>query len=246
MNLYDVASRKKWFINNPLFTRDEVTLKHPINVLSMFYEVPNDKISINHPINRVDYFPMQKTRFYFYTKSHKRSLFDNPKVDLIYGGFPRKGKRNKFLKEYFFNLDKISSEVYGKIFKDLKDLSTNKTIVSPEVPYCDVILKNKDGLATIIPAEIGYNDNCITPRIVEALMSGLICFIQEPFDKTHKIFEEDFLYVNSGEELQDKILKLKSDSSLYDKLIKYQESVLNEFKNKDLGTELLNIINRGR
>ena len=83
------------------------------------------------------------------------------------------------------------------------------------VEYTKFISRLKDGLATCIIGDKWYEGRHITQRIYEGILAGVITFIDVDFDPQRKIFEknkklQDFLYVSSRRELEDKIIMLRN------------------------------------
>lgn len=242
MELTHIIQNRPFWTNNPLCELSELTLPKQINFISMF-EDPDIvyKAHSNIDIKQIYKCPLYLT--HDDSRPVKQPLFGKS-IDLIYGGFGRSQKRNAFYKEYFFNQSDIVVELYGTVEKDIKDLNVGNCIVSPRVPYNQVLSKNATALSTIIPAEKGYNNNCITPRLIEALLSGCICFIQNEFDTEHNILVDDFFYVNSGDELKHKIIQLKSNMEFYNSKLTHQNAVLRKLRAKDLGKILVNIVDK--
>ena len=79
--------------------------------------------------------------------------------------------------------------------------------------------------------------------MIEAIYSDLVCFIENDFDKDHKIFTfSDFLYVTSGDELEKKILELKNNNNLYYDILSNQKEVLKTISTPSLGKILKDIL----
>ncbi len=239
-NLKDEICNKSWWKDNPLCDDNDLTLPS-IYILSMFSD--NELVKkVHSKIDIVNIYNVPVYRLHIDDRSFSQPLFGKT-VDLIYGGGSRHGKRNKFYQEYFIDLsDEFSVELYGKIQNDLVGIDLKNCLFSKTVPYKDVLTKNATALATVIPSEKYYNNNCITPRIAEALMSDTICFIEDKFDESHKIFSNEFFYVSSGEELKQKLMKIKSNIDFYNSLLEYQRSILKKWSRIDLGDILDNII----
>lgn len=156
-------------------------------------------------------------------------------TDLIYGGSFRSGKRLQKMLDYFFNKN-IVVELFGNLEKsNFKDSLVQKyPIFSGKVPANMVISKNSEALATIVIGDQNYNNNTVTLRVYESLLSDAIVFIDNDFDTEHKILNDDFLYVNSGKELEEKILLLKSDNSLRNKYLQNQKQLAEDLRSKQI------------
>ena len=241
IELVSVIKNRKFWENNPLCELNDLKLPLNINFLSMFEnEEIVKKYNKNISIKSICKIPIYLT--HLDNRPKQPSLFGKS-TDLIYGGFNRNKKRNNFYKEYFFTRKNISSEIYGTVQKDVIGINTGNTLLTDRVAYKDILQKNMTGLATIIPAEIGYNNNCITPRLVEALASNLVCFIEEEFDNSHKIFNDDFWYVKCGNELEEKIIELKNSPKLYAEILKIQNEKLEKLNKNTLGYDIISVMN---
>lgn len=213
---------------------EELVLPRNIRILSMFNN-PDMVKEVHKEVEISDIYTIPIYKTHVDGRKCEKPLFGRS-VDLIYGGFGRSRKRNNFYIDYFINRDKISTELYGTIKdKDLLGVDIKKCLISGAIAYDDVLSKNSTALCTIIPAEDGYNNNCVTPRIIEALLSDTICFVENDFDTAHKIFEDDFFYCSSGDELENKILQLKENRSMYSEKLKIQREVMKKLLSVDLG-----------
>lgn len=163
-----------------------------------------------------------------------------PEVDLIYGGACRSHFREAKMLDYFFDRD-INVELYGSIkLKNFKDDDYNKPPkFSPKVKADEILDKNSTALATIIIGDKNYNNNTVTLRFYESILSGTITFIDNDFDPEHKLLKDDYFYVNNGDELEDKIKELKRNRSLVDELKKRQFDCLPKDKLSDILKEVL-------
>ena len=108
--------------------------------------------------------------------------------------------------------------------------------------YQDVIDTNARGFATLITGDKNYRNNVVTLRLAESIYANCICFIDEIYDIDHFIFDNDFVYVNTKEEISNKILQLKQDKDLYNSIIKMQHDKLKEMQTRDCMKLLLDII----
>lgn len=239
--LTNVLRGRKFWEDAPMCSLEELVLPSDIKILSMFNN--QDIVRKAHKdieISDIYTIPIYKT--HVDGRKCNEPLFGRT-VDLIYGGFGRSKKRNNFYIDYFINRNKITTELYGTIKnKDLSGVNTKKCSLTEEVNYEEVLSKNATALCTIIPAEEGYNNNCITPRFIEALLSDTICFIENDFDIEHRIYGDNFFYCSSGDELENKILQLKENYSFYIEKLKIQQEVREKLLSADLGKILFDAI----
>ena len=75
----------------------------------------------------------------------------------------------------------------------------------------------------------------ITLRFAESLLANCVTFIDEDFDVKHRIYPNfDFFYVNSGNEIEQKINLLKANKILYERLIEIQHRKVEEMRLNNL------------
>ena len=171
---------------------------------------------------------------------HTNSFVENTgEVDLILGTSYRGGRRKKKYIDYFFNRESLKIEFYGLI----KEADFGKSIKNLKKPIftakledvTKIIEKNSTGFATIIIGDKNYNNNMITLRFAESLLANCVTFIDEEFDIKHKIYPNfDFFYVNSGDELEQKINFLKENKKYYEKILEIQHQKVEEMRLNNL------------
>ena len=243
VDYYKHIEKKSW--NN--YSPEDFKLKHNINIISQFKDEEKiKKIFKGVEIGNFIFKPIQLWCLEYQEKFIPTNI--EKKVDLIYGGSYRAGNRREKMLRYFFNRDRISVEMYGNIdieqFKITdKDNIHSVPVFTGKVLPNEVLPKNSEGLATVLLGDKNYNDNTMTPRFIEALMAKVICFIDNDFDPSHSLLNDEFFYVNSGEELENKVLEIKNSEEFHNKLINIQNAKLNEILQYDLGKDLYNYIN---
>lgn len=172
-------------------------------------------------INKVIHFPFERFPLVTIENPSYNNIVDNPFYDLSYGGTFRGGKREKdMIKFYFGYSDDIKVEMFGKIKESNFNKDLIKDLRKPEfnkaVSYNDFTKKMSDSLATVIIGDPIYKqlDN-LAQRIYESIMTGNITFIDASYDYNKRVFTDkeliDFNYVNSREEVEDRIRKLRND-----------------------------------
>ena len=108
---------------------------------------------------------------------------------------------------------------------------------------CDkVIDENALGFATIVVGENGYNNHIHTIRQYESILANCITFIDNDFDAGHTIYDNEFLYVHSGKELENKIKQLRNDKSLYENCILSQMDFIDRKSKVNYVDQLLSYI----
>ena len=239
VDYYKLIENKPW--NN--YNKDDFKLKHDIIVLSQ----AKDEQSVRkiHKVNIKDvvYVPWQEWKLY----TEEPITNDNKTFDLIYGGCFRSGRREKKFTDYFFNKD-LNIKLYGNIKR--KQFSITDTVSEPtffpKINNTDVLAANSEAYATILLGDANYNNNVVTLRFIEALLSNIVCFIDDDFDKQHTLLPDEFFYVRSGAELESKIKQIKNDKELYFKLLKIQRDTLLILKIKNLPKYVGNILKEVR
>ena len=132
--------------------------------------------------------------------------------------------------------------MYGNIRESQFKLPYTKApTFAKKVPADEVVKYNSRALATLILGDSNYNNNIVTLRFIEALMSNCICFIDNDFDKVHSLLPDEF-YVNNGLELEAKVKKLKTDSTYYNFLINQQRQVLQNIIQNNMPEKLYHAI----
>lgn len=218
VNYWELIKNKPW--NN--YREEDFKLKFPIDIISQGKDLEiARKIHKNIDIDNIVYVPLNEWGAFLLQPVYES---ERP-IDLIYGGNFRSGRREKKFIDYFFNKD-ISVEMYGNIRESQFKLPYTKApTFAKKVPADEVVKYNSRALATLILGDSNYNNNIVTLRFIEALMSNCICFIDNDFDKVHSLLPDEF-YVNNGLELEAKVKKLKTDSTYYNFLINQQRQVL--------------------
>ena len=233
-----LIKNKPW--NN--YSEDEFTLKNDIIILSQAYNLDIvKKIHKNINIKDIIYVPFEQWKLYTepVIKNSRKT------VELIYGGSFRTGRREKKFVEYFFNRN-IGVEIYGNMkldqFKNVENLKA--PVFTGKINNSEVLKKNSTALSTIIMGDNNYNNNIVTLRFIEALMSDTICFIDNDFDTEHRLMD-DYFYVHNGEELETKIEEIKQNEEFYKGLLYLQNNKLLELLNNNLPKQILDILEKG-
>lgn len=238
VNYWEIIKNKPW--NN--YKEEDFKLKFPINIISQGRDL-NTAIKIHKnkvTINCVYYVPLNEWGAFLL----KPVQNNNRPVDLIYGGSFRGGKREKKLIDYYFLQNNLNVELYGTIrldqFKKLPEGVTVPTFAK-KVPADKIVEYNSKALATVIIGDKDYQDNMVTLRFIEALLSDCICFIDHDFDKNHYLMPEPF-YVHNGLELNEKINKLKTDINYYNSMLAQQRLILQNIVNQNMPEKLYHTI----
>ena len=149
---------------------------------------------------------------------------DNPEFDLIYGGSWRGGLRNKKMNDYFGQKD-LKIKLFGNIPEN--KIENEDVTFEKKVKPDQVLRNNNSAMCTIVFGDKNYNDNMVTLRLWESLLSRTIVFIDNDFDRIKELNFPDFLYVENGEELSDKIKILKEEPDIYHLVRKSLDEYIN-------------------
>lgn len=225
-------------------TESDVKINAPFYVISQFKNL--DNFIKRKTLPQIDVKKIKTIDFgVWMLKDYKNKFVQNTgEYDFIYGGSFRGGKRENKYKDFFFNRT-VNTAVYGsmkaKNFKTL--LNTDiEPIWLGRVNSTEVIKTNAKGFSTVVVGEKDYNNNIETIRIYEAILAGCIVFIDNDFDSNHIIFNNDFNYIKSGIEIDEKIKQLKNNQKLYNDIIENQLKYIERKSKIDYITEILNFI----
>src|SRR5271154_4075773 len=219
---------KNWERGELEIVRDDIIyLSQPFDVgrvMSNFGKNEVRPMSVQHfPFEK---FPCLTTECYLteFTDANGSLKFNsNPEVDLSYGGTMRGGKRfTKMVKFYLGHPPEISVEMFGKI--DASDflgrtLDRLPTFTGP-IRYDQMMPKMNKALAHCVIGDPYYEEiNDMPQRTYESIMANVVTFIDYDMDKLRRVYGRDkvladFLYVQDRQELSEKILLLKTDTSL--------------------------------
>jgi hypothetical protein len=142
--------------------------------------------------------------------------------DVIYGGSYRSGRREAKMNKYLFDTE-YDVEIFGNASLDQFKLPYTKApTFTGKVAQTEFVSKTSTGIASIIIGDPNYNNNMITLRVWETMLSDAICFIDQDFDPNYEILQNQYFYVSAKEELERKIKEIKNDAALCKQLLDYQ------------------------
>ena len=220
--------------------RSYVDINNEVSVISHFSDI-KDIFNMNsktyNNIVKSIYFPFSQ-----WVLTNSRYVKNLGQYDLIYGGlFRTSNKKNGFEKYYIDS--KLPTYLYGTTKADLVngklgDVSHIK--FGERVKPDKVIETNTKGLCTVVLGTPHCDDSAVTLRVFESILSNCVTFIDEPFDSSHYIFGDfDFLYVNTTEELVEKVKKVKEDEEFRQMVLAKQHEFIDRCKEQNL-PELMN------
>lgn len=219
-----------------------------IKYLSQAYNIDSVKMLIKKSgisIENITYFPIE-----MYGCLKKIVPFNpNPEFDLIYGGSHRGKKRIKKLSNYYFGHQNAKVHLFGSIsinhFDSVKGLPNEHPSFGPSIEFDKFTQNLNRSRSHLIIGDPWYEGNIITLRVYESIMSSVVTFIDSSFDPERRIYKNDpklveWLYINSKEELIEK-LELLRDDNLRQKIINRQFKAIN-FNQIEFETKFLNTI----
>lgn len=223
----------KWKPEEYTITRDDIDVicqSYNVNkILSVQNEGKNTvrvRSVTNFPLDR---FPLLKSRRPF--------ALTEPVWDLSYGGTMRGGKREKKLIDYYFGHDEdIKVEVFGKIeedkFNPKKMGGLRLPVFSPAVAYNKMIDKMAEAVSHVVIGDEHYPIfDIMSQRSYESILAGCVTFIDSELDPKRRMYGNDkdladFLYVNSRQEVADRIRAVRDDNLARKEIVDSSYTVL--------------------
>lgn len=241
-------ANKSWSNNylkdNIFIVRDDIKIITSIyNMKSAFEKVAKGNVSIKK--ENIFYFPFEK---YPLLQNVNLPTKESCVYDLLYMGTYRGGKRQDKMLKFYFGHQKIKSTFIGKTKLEnfTKSYKQPTPEFKPPVEFEKIKHDINDSIASVCIGDKFYEGNILTPRIYECILYNTVCFIDIDLDKKKQIFKnsllQEFNYVSSSKEVEDKILQLKNDSNFRDNIITLQKSDIDFDKNMYYN-QFMNIVN---
>lgn len=236
MQIWDNVSKKEWGIGYR--EQDVLVTRTDIHVLSQPHALgAMKKYWPKKAVQPGSFFHFPMDRFPFLNEWI--APLEQPKIDLMYGGTHRGGRRIPNLFKWYWNLpDDISVEIFGNI--DAMDFLTHKQLAkrlcgnragvhaskdkppafTGKVKYDQVLPKMNSALAHLVTGDPSYEILDIIPqRTAECIAAGNVVFIDSVMDKGRRIypigsFANEFLYVATQEELIERLNIVKTDPNI--------------------------------
>ena len=165
------------------------------------------------------------------------------KYDSEYHGYNRGAKRMELIENFYAALPNKSLVITSSrnLFPHHDKFDRVQSLFYDDlIPYIGQNAKS----TFVIADEVTFND-FISPRFFDAMLSDVIGFVYEPYDKDHKYIDDEelknFMYVSTPEDFADKVKRISEDESYY-KHIKYlqRKAVYDKYKSY-CNTETLSI-----
>ncbi len=226
------VSKKEWAGNwkqkHLEITRDDIVyISQPHDVDHVRKDLKKNEIIPS----KIIHYPFEK----FPCLNPQLPFNPKPAVDLSYGGTMRGGKRyKKMVKFYFGHPKNISVEMFGKITEeDFADEKIRFPKFSGPIRYDEMLPKMNEAVAHCVIGDPYYEEiNDMAQRAYESIWSNVVTFIDHDLDQLRRVYGSnkniaDFLYVQSREELSEKIELLKSDSLMRRQIVDEQIKTIN-------------------
>ena len=227
--LYPLVKDRKW---NKYQTAEEINLDNEFIILSQASNINEvrriyEKSGVN--IKDIRYVPINEWIV------HTNEFIENTgEVDLIIGTSFRGGRRKQKYTDYFLRRNEISVELFGSIkpnhFKGIT-IPNNVKFTEKLKDVSKVVEKNSTGFATVLVGDPNYKNNIITLRFAESLLANCVTFIDEDFDRNHRIYPNiPFLYTKNGDDLERKIKYLKTNPNYHKAILEVQHKKVEEMR----------------
>lgn len=213
------------------------------------HEPLKEKMEKEEIASTYTYFPFDK---YPLVLNELLKRNENPEVDLMYGGTFRSGRREKDIVKFYFgyNPEEIEVEIFGKLPlkkfkpKNIEGLEVPK--ITGEILFYEFTSKMADALSTVVIGDSFYS-KCenMSPRFWESILAQNVAFIDTKFDQRKHTLPEELhdLYVDSREDVQKQILKLKENKELKNDILDKQLKLIEGFSNKEYLNSLIEAMN---
>lgn len=162
---------------------------------------------------------------------NKNYPYEDKQYDLVYYGINRRNERNKIIANLYSSIN------IKKLFIGFDGVQLDNTERIERVERKDLFSTiSKNCLATIVIGDTFHNNNCITFRFYEAMLLDVVALIYDDFDTNRKLIQDkvlqDFIFVKTKDDVEDRIKQLKSDKQLYlDIVARERKEIIRLFKN---------------
>ena len=163
----------------------------------------------------------------------KSYSYSQKEYDSEYHGYNRGAKRMEKIEDFYTALPNKSLVITSSrnLFRSHDKFDRVQSLFYDDlIPY----IGQKAKSTFVIADEITFND-FISPRFFDAMLSDVIAFVYEPYDKNHVYIDDEelknFMYVATPEDFAEKVNKISNDEQYY-KHIKFlqRKAVYNKYK----------------
>lgn len=143
--------------------------------------------------------------------------YDTKEYKSEYHGYNRGSKRMEIIENFYtaVNGQNLLITSSKNLFRDHGRFDRVSSLFYDDlIPYIGQHAKS----TFVIADEITFND-FISPRFFDAMLSDVIAFVYEPYDKDHKYIDDkelkNFMYVATPEDFAKKVELISSDKNYY-------------------------------
>lgn len=235
--IWSVVKKKPW---GQKYRQIDIEITRDIAYLSQPWDTLEVSKLLKTPAKSVIHYPFEKFPCMGRQIPRYENAFHDPNTkigtghnyDLSYGGTFRGGRREKkMIKFYFGHPETISIEMFGKIKSSDFDPELIKDLSQPKfngvVRYDEFTHKMNSSLSTCVIGDPKYEKlNDVPQRVYECIWSNVVTFIDADMDKARRVYGKselsDFLYVNSREQLSERIAILKTMPEFHKHILEEQ------------------------
>ena len=177
--------------------------------------------------SNVKKFDVFKTIKFDYLNKAQANLFDEDDLilyDCCYYGDNRGTHRNNKIKKYF-NTDKLNTLLIGCNLDIVNNTYVDK------VPHQQLHRLVKRSYSSLVIGDKEHENAFVTMRFYENIHFDVVSFIDKDYDANKVLFKsqllKDFNYINSQDELKDKVRRLQTEKNLLTEILKLQKQELN-------------------
>lgn len=254
INKFDAWDEVSESGNHSINRNDIKYIVQPYNTDVIFDYINSSEDNCLITKHNITHFPFEKFPCLYDTNIYEYN--ETPVYDLMYGGSIRVGRRAYKIAKYLYGYSddinvllfgKMDPELLSNIARDEFGITDKHPIIEGLVPYNKFCSKLNSSLSTIVIGDKLYEDsNDIAQRCYESMMAQIVTFIDADLDKNKIVFSgnselKNFMYVESQNELEQKIRFIKENDVFRKYIIEYQNH-LTQFDKKQYCEKLVNII----
>jgi len=244
--IYGNISKKPQYAehtNSVTIVRDDISYITQCKNTSLINEVGQSDIQ---------YFPLEKFPLLLKNFYSTAERLNTAEFSIVYCGSFRGGRRQDDMIKYLFGWPEDAVNVVGNVklqrFSKKKVGDLQPPVFSGTVKQKNVGAESMRGVATVLiadPLYIKLDD--IAQRAYEAILYGVVVFVDEKVDKNKRLFSDqllrDFCYVSSRQELMARVEKLKQSPSIAMNIVELQRlDVVEAFNASDYVKEFTEVL----
>lgn len=170
----------------------------------------------------IHHFPMYK---WHYLLMPEKTIKDELKYDLTFGGNPRHKLRLNAMDKYLLSCKNVNVDLFGSCTpehfgKTDADISSNVKF-NGTITFNELIENYSSSVATVLLADLD-SDKMFTGRIGHSPLAGVPLLVEESCDPKHMLFGDMKVYFNTVEELEQLTIGLKNNPTYRRELVEKQ------------------------